>query len=193
VGLSGRQHRGLVLSRGRDHRRRSARALRFFIAAVGAVMVSIAVSFPTESASLISALSPPTHRRAAVDPRSYPAMYRRAADACPGLPWTVIAAVGEVETQHGRDAVRSKAGAVGPMQFLPGTWKAYATDGDGDGRTDVHDPADAIATAGKLLCANGAGDRATLATALWNYNHSWEYVARVLDVSAQMETAKGAE
>jgi hypothetical protein len=158
---------------------------------VGALVVSIAVSFPTESASLISALAPPTHKPAPVDPKSYVGMYQHAAAACPGLPWTVVAAVGEVETQHGRDAVRSSAGAVGPMQFLPGTWKAYATDGDGDRKTDVHDPADAIATAAKLLCANGAGDRATLATALWNYNHSWEYVVRVLDVSAQLETAKG--
>jgi membrane-bound lytic murein transglycosylase B len=151
------------------------------------------VSFPTESASLISALSPPASKKAAVDPRSFIGMYRRAADACPGLPWTVVAAVGEVESQHGRDAARSKAGAIGPMQILPSTWQAYATDGDGDGRTDAHSAADAIATAGKLLCVNGGGDRATLATAIWNYNHSWEYVARVLDVAAQLETAKGGE
>jgi hypothetical protein len=160
---------------------------------LGALIVSVLVSFPTESASLISALSPPASKKAAVDPRSFIGMYRRAADACPGLPWTVVAAVGEVESQHGRDAARSKAGAIGPMQILPSTWQAYATDGDGDGRTDAHSAADAIATAGKLLCVNGGGDRATLATAIWNYNHSWEYVARVLDVAAQLETAKGGE
>ena len=160
---------------------------------MGALIVSVLVSFPTESASLIAAVTPSAKHKATVDPRSYVGMYRRAADACPGLPWTVVAAVGEVESQHGRDAVRSKAGAIGPMQFLPSTWQAYATDGDGNGRTDAHDPADAIATAGKLLCANGGGDRATLATAIWNYNHSWEYVARVLDVAAQLESAKGAD
>lgn len=182
---------GSVLSRGRDHVNRRAKALRFIVAAMGALIVSVLVSFPTESASLIAALTPPTKQKAAVDPKSYLGMYEHAADACPGLSWTVIAAVGEVESQHGRDAVRSKAGAIGPMQFLPTTWQAYATDGDGDGRTDVHSPADAIATAGKLLCVNGGGDRATLATAIWNYNHSWEYVARVLDVAAQLDTAKG--
>jgi len=157
------------------------------------VLVSVAVSFPTESASLISALSPPTRRKAQVDPRSYVGMYKRAASDCPGLPWTVVAAVGEVESHHGRDATRSRAGALGPMQFLPETWRAYATDGDGDGKTDVHSAADSIATAGKLLCVNGGADRNTLATSIWNYNHSWEYVVRVLNVAAQLETAKGGD
>jgi membrane-bound lytic murein transglycosylase B len=117
-------------------------------------------------------------------------MYKAAAATCPGLPWSVVAAIGEVETVHGRLVTRSSAGALGPMQFLPDTWEAYATDGDGNGKVDIHNPGDAIATAAKLLCANGGGDRETLGTAVWNYNHSWEYVVRVLNVANQMETAR---
>jgi transglycosylase-like protein with SLT domain len=190
--LSGRQYRGSVLSRGRGRRRkRSARALRFIAAGAGTIVLAAAFSLPTESAQLISALTPPTHRTA-VDPRSYVGMYKAAAATCPGLPWTVVAAIGEVETQHGRLATRSRAGALGPMQFLPETWRAYATDGDHNGTADVNSASDAIATAARLLCVNGGGDRSTLATAVWNYNHSWEYVVRVLNVSAQLESARGA-
>jgi membrane-bound lytic murein transglycosylase B len=104
-----------------------------------------------------------------------------------------VAAIGEVESRHGRLAKRSEAGAIGPMQFLPETWRAYATDGDGNGSVDVHNPADAIATAAKLLCVNGGGTRESLGTAIWNYNHSWEYVAKVLNVSNQIETADGVK
>ena len=148
------------------------------------------MSLPTESAQLISALTPPKKALPASDPRSFDRMYKAAAASCPGLPWSVVAAIGEVESRHGRLAMRSHAGAIGPMQFLPETWSAYATDGDGNGVVDVHNPADAIATAGKLLCANGGGDRETLGTAIWNYNHSWEYVVKVLDVANQIETAR---
>ena len=64
-----------------------------------------------------------------------------------------------------------------------------------DGSVDaaVDDVTRAVATAGKLLCVNGGADRSTLATSIWNYNHSWEYVVRVLDVPAQLETAKGGD
>ena len=114
------------------------------------------------------------------------AVYRKAATACPGLPWTVLAAIGEVESSHGRLDRVSSAGAAGPMQFLPSTWAAYATDGDADGIVQVDDPADAASTAVRYLCANGGATRSQLATAIWNYNHSWPYVTRVLSVSAAM-------
>jgi len=153
------------------------------------VIVTAIMSLPTESAQLISALTPPKKASPAGDPRSF-ALYKASAAPCAGLPWSVLAAIGEVESQHGRLAARSQAGAIGPMQFLPETWKAYATDGDADGHVDVHNPRDAAATAGKLLCANGGGTRETLGTAIWNYNHSWEYVAKVLNVANQIETAK---
>jgi hypothetical protein len=154
------------------------------------VVVAAVMSLPTESAQLISAMTPSKKASTAVDPRSYDGMYKAAAASCPGLPWSVVAAIGEVESRHGRLATRSQAGAIGPMQFLPETWRAYATDGDGNGRFDVHNAADATATAAKLLCVNGGGTRETLGTAIWNYNHSWEYVAKVLSVANQIETAR---
>ncbi|HET6911549.1 MAG TPA: lytic transglycosylase domain-containing protein, partial [Mycobacteriales bacterium] len=90
-------------------------------------------------------------------PAAYMALYHRGAAAeCPGLSWTVLAAIGQVESGHGRDTSTSYAGAMGPMQFLPETFDAYAVDGDNDGVADIMDPADAIYTAANYLCANGA-------------------------------------
>lgn len=108
---------------------------------------------------------------------------RQAAATCPGLPSSVLMAIGHVESKLGLEGGRSSAGALGPMQFLPSTWAAYATDGDGDGLTDVMNPADAVHGAAKLLCANGGGDPERLASALWNYNHSEEYVRHVMTLA----------
>jgi len=72
--------------------------------------------------------------------------------------------------------------AVGPMQFLPGTWRLFASDGNADGRSDPHNVYDAALTAGRYLCASG-GDLRTptgLATAVLSYNYSTTYLSAVL-------------
>jgi len=114
------------------------------------------------------------------DSFAWGAVARVAAGTCPGLPAAVLVAIGRVESSLGLDAVESPAGALGPMQFLPATWAAYGADGDGDGRADVTDAADAIHGAARLLCANGGADAGRLRSALWQYNHSDDYVERVL-------------
>ncbi len=117
---------------------------------------------------------------------AYFALYRAAAATCPGLSWTVLAAVGQVESGHGRNPGTSSAGAQGPMQFLPGTFAAYAIDGDGDGRTLITSPADAIFTAAHFLCVHGAGSGpAGVARALLFYNHAQWYVDLVVALAAR--------
>jgi len=108
---------------------------------------------------------------------------RRAASTCPGLSPAVLVAIAHVESSLGLQTYQSSAGAVGPMQFLPSTWVAYGADGDGDGLTDVLNPVDAVHGAARLLCANGGNDPERLASALWNYNHSDDYVHRVIGLS----------
>jgi hypothetical protein len=122
-------------------------------------------------------------------PAGYLRRYQQAARRCHRLSWAVLAAVGKVESDHGRarlPGVRSgwnRAGAAGPMQFGIGkgragnAWARYGRDFDRDGRVSVYDPGDAIPAAADYLCAHGAPHH--LDTALYAYNHSWAYVARV--------------
>jgi len=117
-------------------------------------------------------------------PPHYLRLYRQAARP-PGLPWTVLAAIGDLESDHGRnppDCTPNAAGAAGPMQFLATTWVAYGIDGNRDGRTDRCDPADAIPGTANYLAANGATKGGKhLERALWHYNHDNAYVRKVLD------------
>jgi membrane-bound lytic murein transglycosylase B len=112
-------------------------------------------------------------------------LYIRAAATCPGLPWGVLAGIGQVETDHGRVKAVSSAGAMGPMQFLPSTWAVYGVDGDGDGKADILDQADAIYSAARYLCASGGGQADTLYDAIYAYNHSDYYVRTVLGLAVQ--------
>ncbi len=124
-------------------------------------------------------------------------LYQRAASVeCSRLPWTVLAAVGKVESDHGRSTlpgVRSGsnyAGAQGPMQFLPATFAGYAlpVPPGGADPPSPYDPADAVHAAARYLCASGArtGD---LRAALFAYNHSGAYVNSVLAVARRYAAA----
>lgn len=110
----------------------------------------------------------------------------QAAATCPGLPAPVLLAIAQVESNLGLQPWTSAAGAQGPMQFLTATWAHYGADGDGDGVADIMNPLDAMHGAARLLCANGGADPERLPSAVWNYNHSDDYVRRVLALSRML-------
>src|SRR5215213_707510 len=73
--------------------------------------------------------------------------------------------------------------AVGPMQFIPTTWRSLGRDGNGDGVADPNNLFDAAVAAAGYLCLSGGGslaDPARLRQAVYGYNHSWPYVDAVL-------------
>jgi membrane-bound lytic murein transglycosylase B len=120
-------------------------------------------------------------------PKTYLRLYQEAATTCPGLAWPVLAAIGQVESGHGTNTGPSSSGAMGPMQFLPSTFAAYAVDGDRDGVADIWNPADAIYSAANYLCANGAGGGPrALYAALYRYNPADWYVLMVMRVAGQL-------
>jgi hypothetical protein len=94
------------------------------------------------------------------------------------VPWQVLAAINEIETDYGRNLSVSSAGAVGWMQFLPSTWKEWGVDANGDGVADPYNPVDAIFTAARYLHAAGASSN--ISDAIFAYNHATWYVQSVL-------------
>jgi cell wall-associated NlpC family hydrolase len=123
-------------------------------------------------------------------PATWLPLYQAAAGTCPGLSWSVLAAVGTVESDNGRSTApgvgsgSNPAGAEGPMQFEPATFAAYAVVGPGGARpASAYDPVDAVYTAAAMLCADGAGVGATLRAAVEDYNHSAVYADTVLTLS----------
>ena len=97
--------------------------------------------------------------------------YRRA-QARFHVRWQTLAAVNLIESAFGRVVNRSSAGAQGPMQFMPATWRAYGLGGN------VRSARDAIMGAANYLHRSGApGDERR---ALFAYNRSTLYVDAVL-------------
>ncbi len=99
------------------------------------------------------------------------------------IPWKILEAVWQVETGKSLDSgICSYAGACGPMQFMPATWRAYGVDGDGDGDKQITSVVDAMHGAARYLAESGA-NRGQVDKALYTYNHSWSYVAKVKQVA----------
>ncbi len=179
-----------------QHRRSVAWLLAVFLGIPLAIAMMIAVLL---GGSVDSA--PGQYRPSALALRDIPAPYLRAYQAGAadyGLAWEYVAAIGKIETDHGRSTAVGVTSGVnfagccaGPMQFYVqgaggGTWGAYAVDGNHDGRKNVYDFHDAIPTAAKYLKASGAPkdwDKAIFA-----YNHASWYVA---DVKHQAELYRG--
>src|SRR5256714_8052768 len=95
-----------------------------------------------------------------------------------GIPWQVLAAINEIETDYGRNLSVSSAGALGWMQFIPSSWAMYGVDANGDGKRDPYNPVDAIFAAARYLRA--AGGNKNISQAIFAYNHAGWYVQSVL-------------
>jgi membrane-bound lytic murein transglycosylase B len=136
----------------------------------------------------------PTRAAVADIPAQYLGLYRQAG-ARYRLPWPVLAAIGKVESDHGRvrlPGVRAGsnwAGACGPMQLgcVPHSKAGNAWARYGHGRP--HDPANAIPAAARYLVDHGA--RRNLDRAIFAYNHSWAYVTRVKQLARRYARGGG--
>jgi cell wall-associated NlpC family hydrolase len=153
-------------------------------------------------------ISAPSQSAVAEIPPDYLLLYQEAGLGF-DVPWQVLAGIGKVECDHGRDpnpacwkeGVENAAGAGGPMQFLARTWQTYGISASGGGVPDRWNPADAIVSAANFLKHNGAPDN--IEAAVFAYNHSQAYVQHVLawatlytnaygSTSAAAQTAAGA-
>lgn len=124
-----------------------------------------------------------THRYSDAEPVDALLGYYRTAAARVGMDWTYLAAINFIESDFGRNNGPSSAGAMGPMQFLPATWREY---GDGG---DVMSPRDSIQGAAVFLSRMGAP--ADYDRAIYRYNNDQNYVAAVKHLAAAVRTEPG--
>jgi cell wall-associated NlpC family hydrolase len=158
--------------------------------AAGLAVAVIGMAIVASAASLLGVGGAPAASSAATDriPAAMLTLYQQAAATCPGLPWTIVAAIGTIESDNGQSNLpgvhsgANSAGAEGPMQFLPRTFAAYdePVPAGGADPPSPYDPTDAVYAAARLLCADGGSGGADLSGAVYAYNHSASYVAQVL-------------
>jgi cell wall-associated NlpC family hydrolase len=167
-------------------------------AAVGGLILLVVLMVGAAGAGVASLLgggdSSPSTSATTEIPVAMLALYQQASSTCVGLPWTVLAAIGTVESDNGLSTLpgvhsgANSAGAEGPMQFEPATFAEYdqPVPPGGESPPSPYDPTDAVYAAARDLCANGAENGADLSAAVFAYNHSEAYVEEVLDLAQSL-------
>src|SRR6202035_499324 len=131
------------------------------LAAAGVVTLVGAGLAPAGAASAASGAGVGVYRLGGV-PGRYLTWYRAAARTCPGLSWEVLAGIGTMESNNGRSNARGvhkgwkRMGGAAAMQFEPATFAEYAVRAAPSGKLTLYNPADALFTAARLTCADGA-------------------------------------
>ena len=160
-------------------------------AGVGGLCLLVALLAAGAGAGIASLLggsgTAPSATATASIPPPMLALYQQAATTCPGLPWTVLAAIGTIESDNGQSTLpgvesgANSAGAEGDMQELASTFAEYdqPVPPGGADPPSPYDPTDAVYAAARMLCANGAANGANLNQAIFDYNHATWYVNEV--------------
>ena len=106
---------------------------------------------------------------------TYDEVYKTAGEKF-GVPWQILYGIHMTETgcRNGPIMNYTGTGAQGPMQFMPGTWRAYGVDGDGDGIADINNAVDAIHGAANYLAKHGTLDSGLRAYG-GNYSGTFAY------------------
>ncbi|BDT85618.1 transglycosylase SLT domain-containing protein [Nocardia cyriacigeorgica] len=169
----------------------------FLVVVIAAVVTTVVVfdqslSTPAPPASTGTGSTPSPEAEQDI-PAQILVLYQAAAQDCPGLDWSVLAAIGKIETDHGRSPLpgvssgENASGAGGPMQFLAATFESvtarHPLPAGGANPPSRYNPSDAIHAAAFYLCDSGAP--ADLHAAIFAYNHADWYVNQVLDQAAR--------
>lgn len=169
-----------------------------FLTVVIATVVTTVIVFdhaltaPAPGTSTGTGSAPSTEAQQDIPPEML-VLYQAAAGDCPGLDWSVLAAIGKIETGHGRSPLpgvsqgENASGAGGPMQFLAPTFDSvvarHPLPAGGASPPSRYNPSDAIHAAAFYLCDSGAPE--DMYSAIWAYNHADWYVNDVLARAAR--------
>lgn len=176
--------------------------MKIAVAAIAA-LIALPILIGGMGEAIVNALlgggnTQPSQEALADIPPDYLALYEQAATVCPGLDWSILAAIGKIESNHGRsplpgvvDGTANYAGAEGPMQFLQPTFNSvvarHPLPPGGKTPPSPWNAHDAIYSSAYYLCDSGA--QHDIRKAIFAYNHADWYVNEVLAQAADYRDA----